>query len=80
MSDNPIGYGTARIPADNADGCVPIKCLYAPEIPNFILSPNSLKPLLCKNCEGYKLELNDDEKSFHFSVLHKKRKSGNLQL
>ena len=45
----PIGSGTVRIPADNADGYVPIKCFCPPEIPNFILSPNSFKSLLGKN-------------------------------
>jgi len=34
----PEGYGTARIPANNAEGYVPIKCYYTPDIPNFILS------------------------------------------
>jgi len=34
----PEGYGVARIPASNAEGYVPIKCYYTPDIPNFILS------------------------------------------
>jgi len=48
----PEGYGTARIPANNAEGYVPIKCYYTPDIPNFILSPNSFKPLLGKHYNG----------------------------
>jgi len=32
----PEGHGTARIPANNAEGHVPVKCCYAPDIPNFI--------------------------------------------
>jgi len=52
----PEGYGTARIPANNAEGYVPIKCYYTPDIPNFMLSPNSFKPLLGKRYKGYTLE------------------------
>jgi len=76
----PEGYGTARIPANNAEGYVPIKCYCTPDIPNFTLSPNSFKPLLSKHYNGYTLECNDDKKTFHFSVNHKKRKSGSLLL
>jgi len=76
----PEGYGTARILANNAEGYVPIKCYYTPDIPNFILSPNSFKPLLGKYYNGYTLECNDDKKTFHFFVNHKKRKSGSLPL
>jgi len=76
----PEGYGTARIPANNAEGYVPIKCYYTPDIPNFMLSPNSFKPLLGKHYNGYTLECNDDKKTFHFSVNHKKRKSGSMLL
>jgi len=76
----PEGYGAARIPANNAEGCVPIKCYYTPDIPNFILSPNSFKPLLGKHYNGYTLECNDDKKTFQFMVNHKKRKSGSLHL
>jgi len=76
----PEGCGAARIPANNAEGCVPIKCYYTPDIPNFILSPNLFKPLLGKHCNGHALECNDDKKMFHFSVNHKKRKSGSLLL
>jgi len=46
----PEGYGTARIPANNAEGYVPIKCYCTPDILNFILSPNSFKPLLGIGC------------------------------
>jgi len=57
------GYRTARIPANNAEGYVPIKCYYTPDIPNFILSPNLFKPLspnlfkpsLGKHYDGYTL-------------------------
>jgi len=76
----PEGYGAARIPANNAEGHVPIKCYCTPDIPNFILSPNSFKPLLGKHYNGYTLECNDDKKTLHFSVNHKKRKSGSLLL
>jgi len=76
----PEGYSTARIPANNAEGYVPIKCYYTQDIPNFILSPNSFKPLLGKHYNGYALECNDDKKTFHFLVNHKKRKSGSLLL
>jgi len=76
----PEGYGAARIPANNAEGHVPIKCYYTPNIPNFMLSPNSFKPLLGKHYNGYALECNDDKKTFHFSVNHKKCKSGSLLL
>jgi len=76
----PEGCGTARIPANNAEGYVPIKCYYTPDIPNFILSPNSFKPLLGKHYNGYALECNDDKKTFQFTVNHKKRKSGSLLL
>jgi len=78
--DVPEGYGTVRIPADNAEGYVPIKCYYTPDIPNFILSPNSFKSLLSKQHNGYALECDDDKKTFRFSVNHKKRKSGSLLL
>jgi len=74
----PEGYGAAMIPANNAEGCVPIKCYYTPDIPNFMLSPNSFKPLLGKHYNGYAVECNDDKKTFHFSVNHKKCKSGSL--
>jgi len=73
----------ARIPANNAEGYVPIKCYHTPErpdIPNFILSPNSFKSLLGKNYDGYTLECNNDKKTFRFSVNHKKRKSQSLLL
>ena len=76
----PEGYGAARIPANNAEGCVPIKCYYTPDIPNFTLSPNSFKPLLGKHCDGYTLNCDDGNKTFHFSVNHKKRKSGSSHL
>jgi len=76
----PKGYGTVRIPVDNAEGYVPIKCYYTPDIPNFILSPNSFKSLLGKQHNGYALECDNDEKTFQFSVNHKKRKSGSLLL
>jgi len=76
----PEGHGTARIPANNAEGHVPIKCYYTPDIPNFILSPNSFKPLLGKHYDGYTLNCDDGKKTFHFSVNHKKRKSGSLHL
>jgi len=70
----PEGHGAVRIPADNAEGYVLIKCYHAPNIPNFILSPNSFKSLLGKHCNGYKLECNDDKKTW-FSLNHKMRKS-----
>jgi len=76
----PEGYGTVRILADNAEGHVPIKCYYTPDIPNFILSPNSFKSLLGKQHNGYALECDDDKKTFQFSVNHKKQKSGSLLL
>jgi len=76
----PKGYGTARIPASNAEGSVPIKCCYTPDIPNFILSPNSFKSLLGKQHNGYTLENNDDKKTFRFSVSNKKRMSESLLL
>jgi len=76
----PEGYDTARIPANNAEGYVPKKCYYTPDIPNFILSPNSFKLLLGKHHNGCTLECNDDKKTFHFLVNHKKRKSGSLLL
>jgi len=76
----PKGYGTVRIPADNTEGHVPIKCCYTPDIPNFILSPNSFKSLLGKQHNGYTLECNNDKKTFRFSVNHKKRNSGSLLL
>jgi len=76
----PEGYGTARIPANNAEGYVPIKCYDTPDIPNFILSPNSFKPLLGKHYDGYTLNCDDGKKTFHFSVNHKKRNSGSLHL
>jgi len=76
----PEGYGTVRIPADNAEGYVPIKCCYTPDIPKFILSPNSFKSLLSKQCDGYTLECDDDKKTFRFSVNHKKWKSKSLLL
>ena len=74
----PEGCGVARIPANNAEGCAPVKCCCTPDIPNFTLSPNSFKPLLDKHCNGYTLECKGDKKTFHFSVNHKKRKSGSL--
>jgi len=76
----PEGYGTARIPANNAEGYVPIKCYYTPDIPNFILAPNSFKPLLGKHYDGHTLNCDDGKKTFHFSVNHKKHKSGSLHL
>jgi len=76
----PEGYGTARIPANNAEGYVPTKCYCTPDIPNFILSPNSFKPLLGKHYNGHTLECDDDKKTFHFLANHKKRKSGSLLL
>jgi len=76
----PEGYGTARIPVNNAEGYAPIKCYYTPDIPNFTLSPNSFKPLLGKHYDGYTLECNNGKKTFHFLVNHKKRKSGSLHL
>jgi len=60
----PKGYGTTRIPANNAEGHVPITCYYTPDIPNFILSPNSFKSLLGKHYNGYTLESNNDKKTF----------------
>jgi len=51
----PEGYGAARIPVNNAEGYVPIKCYYTPDIPNFTLSPNLFKPLLGKHYNGYTL-------------------------
>jgi len=74
------GHGTVRIPADNAEGHVPIKCCYTPDIPNFTLSPNSFKSLLGKQCNGCTLECDDNKKTFRFSVNHKKWKSGSLLL
>jgi len=68
------------IPANNAEGYVPIKCYYTPDIPNFILSPILFKSLLSKHYNGYALECIYDKKTFHFSVNHKKRKSGSLLL
>ena len=76
----PEGCGTARTPANNAEGYVPIKCYYTPDIPNFTLSPNSFKSLLDKHYNGYTLECDDGKKTFHFSVNHKKRKRGSLHL
>jgi len=76
----PEGYGAVRIPANNSEGYVPIKCCYTPDIPNFILSPNSFKPLLGKHYNGYTLECDDDKKMFQHTVNHKKRKSGSLLL
>mgnify|MGYP007080233602 CR=1 FL=1 len=76
----PEEYGTARILANNVEGYVPIKCYYTPDIPNFLLSPNSFKPLLGKHYNGYTLECNDDKKTFQCTVNHKKRKSGSLLL
>jgi len=76
----PEGYSTVRILADNAEGHVPIKCYYTPDIPNFILSPNSFKSLLGKQYNGYTLECDDDKKTFRFSVNHKKWKRGALLL
>jgi len=76
----PEGYGTVRIPTDNAEGYVPIKCYYTPDIPNFILSPNSFRSLLSKQYNGYTLERDDNKEAFRFSVNHKKRKSGSLLL
>jgi len=76
----PEGHGAARIPANNVEGYVPIKCCYTPDILNFILSPNSFKPLLSKHCNGHALECNDEKKTFSFAVNHKKRKSGSLLL
>jgi len=52
----PEGHGAARIPANNAEGCVPIKCYCTPDIPNFTLSPNLFKPLLGKHYNGHTLE------------------------
>jgi len=77
----PEGHGTVRILADNAEGYVPIKCYcYAPDIPNYILSPNSFKSSLGKQHNGYTLECDDDKKTFRFLVNHKKWKSGLLSL
>ena len=76
----PEGHGAVRIPANNAEGSVPIKCCCTPDIPNFILSPNSFKPLLGKHHNGHTLECNDEKKTFQFTVNHKKRKSGSLLL
>ena len=75
----PEGYGTVRIRADNAEGYVPIKCYYTPDIPNFILSPNSFKSLLGKQHNGHTLECDDDKKTFRFLVNNKKRKSGSTE-
>jgi len=60
----PQGYGTARIPANSAEGYVPVKCYYMPDIPNFTLSPNSFKSLLGKQHNGHTLASNDDKKTF----------------
>jgi len=76
----PEGCGAAGIPANDAEGHVPIKCCHTPDIPNFMLSPNLFKPLLGKHCNGCTLECNNEKKTFHFSVNHKKRKSGLLLL
>jgi len=76
----PEGHGAARIPANNAEGHVPTKCHCTPDIPNFMLSPNSFKPLPGTHCDGCALECDDCKKTFHFSVNHKKRKSGSLHL
>jgi len=76
----PKGCGTVRISAANPEGYVPIKCYYTPDIPNFILSPNSFKSLLGKQYNGHTLECNDDKKTFQFLVNHKKWKSGSLLL
>jgi len=69
-----------RIPADNAEGYVPIKCYYTPDIPNFILLPNSFKALLGKHYNGYKLECDDDKKTFRFSLNNKMHKSESVLL
>jgi len=69
----PEGCGAARIPANNAEGCVPTKCHCTPDIPNFILSPNSFKPLLGEHHNGHAPECNDEKKTFSFAVNHKKR-------
>jgi len=76
----PEGYGTARIPANNAEGYVPVMCYHTPDIPNSIVSPNSFKPLFGKNYHGYALECNEDKKIFRFTVQHKKHKSETLPL
>jgi len=76
----PEGHGAARIPANDAEGCVPTKCCCTPDIPNFILSPNSFKPLLGKHHNGHTLECVNDKKTFQFAVNDKKRKSGSLLL
>jgi len=66
------GCVAAGIPANNAEGHVPTKCCCTPDIPNFTLSPNSFKPLLGKHHNRHASECNDDKKTFHFSVNHKK--------
>jgi len=71
----PKGCGAVGIPADNAEGHVPMKCCCTPDVPNFMLSPNSFKSLLGKHYNGYKLECNDDKKTFRLSLKHKMRKS-----
>jgi len=76
----PEGYGTVRIPADNAEGYVRIKCHCTPDIPNFILLPNSFKSLLGKHYNGHKLECDDDKKTFRFSLNHKMCKSKSVLL
>jgi len=76
----PEGYGAVRIPANDAEGYVPIKCCYTPDIPNFMLSLNSFKSLLGEHYNGYALECDDDKKTFQLLVNHKKRKSGSLHL
>jgi len=76
----PEGCGAVRIPANDVEGCVPTKCCYTPDIPNFILSPTSFKQLLGKHHNGCTLECDDDKKTFQHTVNHKKRKSGSLIL
>jgi len=76
----PEGHGAVRIPANNAEGCVPTKCHCAPDVPNFIMSPNSFKPLLGEHHNGCTLECDYEKKTFQRTVNHKKRKSGSLLL
>jgi len=71
----PEGHRTVRVLTDDDAECVPVKWCYTPDIPNFILSANSFKPVHKKNYQGCTLNYDNNNKMFQFQVWQKKRDS-----
>jgi len=56
----PEGHGKTRIPANNAEGHASVKRYDTPDIPNFMLSPNSFTTRR-KHCGACITAIDDEE-------------------